>query len=65
VVGWRYRDSAWARHRGREAVVGSQKAEATLHGVAGSLVSGHRVELAGCAEDCTFGTYVFRYFSAK
>jgi hypothetical protein len=66
VVGWRYTDTAGLRHRGREVVMGGRVAEAAFSNVAdGQQVSGHRVEFAGCAENCTFGTYVFEPFSSS
>jgi len=66
VVGWRYTDTAGVRHRGREVAVGGRVAEAAFSNVAdGQQVSGHRVEFAGCAQNCTFGTYVFEPFSSS
>jgi hypothetical protein len=65
VVRWRFVDAAGAVHKGREEVVGGQRASATLHGVAADLSSAHRVELADCADDCTFGPHVFTPFSSK
>jgi hypothetical protein len=66
VVGWRYTDTAGVRHRGREVAEGGRVAEAAFSNVAdGEQVSGHRVEFAGCAQNCTFGTYVFDPFSSS
>jgi hypothetical protein len=66
VVGWRYTDTAGVRHRGREIAAGGRVAEAAFSNVAdGTQISGHRVEFAGCAESCTFGTYVFDPFSSS
>jgi hypothetical protein len=66
VVGWRYTDTAGVRHRGRQIAVGGRVAEATFSNVAdGQLVGRHRVEFAGCAQDCTFGPYEFAPFSSK
>jgi hypothetical protein len=67
VVGWRYTDTAGVRHRGRQIALGGRVAEAAFSNVAddGQQVSGHRVEFAGCAEHCTFGTYVFSFGSSK
>jgi hypothetical protein len=66
VVGWRYTDTVGVRHRGREVAVGGRVAEAAFSNVAdGQQVSGHRVEFAGCAQNCTFGTYVFDPFSSS
>ena len=61
VVGWRYTDTAGVRHRGREIAVGGRVAEAAFSNVAddGQMVSRHRVEFAGCAQDCSFGPYEF------
>jgi len=67
VVGWRFTDTAGVRHRGREVVEGGRVAEATFQNVAedGELAGGHRIEFAGCAQDCTFGTYVFEPFGSS
>jgi hypothetical protein len=60
VVGWRYTDTAGVRHRGREVAAGGRLAEASFSNVVdGSLEAGHRVEFAGCAQNCTFGTFVW------
>ena len=67
VVGWRYTDTAGVRHRGREIAQGGRVAEAAFSNVAdgGDIAGGHRVEFAGCAQNCTFGTYVFDPFSSS
>jgi hypothetical protein len=67
VVGWRYTDTAGVRHRGRQIALGGRVAEAAFSNVAdgGDIAGGHRVEFAGCAENCTFGTYVFEPFSSS
>jgi hypothetical protein len=67
VVGWRYTDTAGVRHRGRQIALGGRVAEAAFSNVAdgGDMAGGHRVEFAGCAENCTFGTYVFEPFSSS
>jgi hypothetical protein len=67
VVGWRFTDTAGVRHRGREVVEGGRLAEATFGNVAdgGDIAGGHRVEFAGCAQNCTFGTYVFEPFGSS
>ena len=67
VVGWRYTDTAGVRHRGRQIALGGRVAEAAFSNVAdgGDIAGGHRVEFAGCAEDCTFGTYVFTPFASS
>jgi hypothetical protein len=67
VVGWRYTDTAGVRHRGREVAEGGRVAEAAFSNVAdgGDIAGGHRVEFAGCASNCTFGTYVFEPFGSS
>ena len=67
VVGWRFTDTAGVRHRGREVVDGGRRAEAAFSNVAdgGDIAGGHRVEFAGCAQNCTFGTYVFEPFGSS
>jgi hypothetical protein len=67
VVGWRYTDTAGVRHRGREVAEGGRVAEAVFSNVAdgGDIAGGHRVEFAGCASNCTFGTYVFEPFGSS
>ena len=67
VVGWRYTDTAGVRHRGREVAYGGRVAEAAFSNVSdgGDIAGGHRVEFAGCAQDCTFGTYVFEPFGSS
>jgi hypothetical protein len=65
AVRWRYTDADGAVHDGREVVTGGQTVTVDLHGVAGDLSSRHRVSLADCAADCTFGPYGFAPFSTK
>jgi hypothetical protein len=65
AVRWHFVDASGAAHDGREVVTGGQKASADLHGVAADLSSRHRVTLADCAADCTFGPYGFAPFSSK
>ena len=67
VVGWRFTDTAGVRHRGREVAEGGRVAEAAFSNVAdgGDIAGGHRVEFAGCAQNCTFGTYVFEPFASS
>jgi hypothetical protein len=67
VVGWRFTDTAGVRHRGREVAEGGRMAEASFSNVAesGDIAGGHRVEFAGCAQNCTFGTYVFEPFGSS
>lgn len=67
VVGWRYTDTAGVRHRGREIAEGGRVAEAAFSNVAddGDIAGGHRVEFAGCSQNCTFGTYVFEPFGSS
>jgi hypothetical protein len=65
TVRWHFTDAAGAAHDGREVVTGGQEARADLHGVAADLASRHRVTLADCAADCTFGPDAFAPFSSK
>ncbi len=65
AVRWRFTDAAGAVHDGREVVTGAQDVSVDLHGVAADLSSRHRVSLADCAADCTFGPYGFAPFSSK
>jgi hypothetical protein len=67
VVGWQYTDTAGVRHRGRQIAVGGRVAEVAFSNVAddGQLVGRHRVEFADCAQDCSFGPYVFDPGSSK
>jgi hypothetical protein len=67
VVGWRFTDTAGVRHRGREIAYGGRVAEATFSDVAdgGDIAGGHRVQFAGCASNCTFGTVVFEPFGSS
>ena len=65
VVRWRFTDASGAVHDGREVVTGAQSVSVDLSGVADDLVSRHRVELADCAADCTFGPYEFAPFASS
>jgi hypothetical protein len=65
AVRWHFTDASGAAHDGKEVVTGGQEVSVDLHGVAGDLASRHRVTLAGCAADCTFGPYGFAPFSSK
>jgi NADH-quinone oxidoreductase subunit D len=60
-----FTDAAGAAHDGKEVVTGGQKVSVDLHGVAGDLSSRHRVTLADCAADCTFGPVGFAPFSSS
>ena len=65
VVRWRFTDASGAVHDGREVVAGAQEVSVDLHGVADDLASRHRVDLADCAADCTFGPYEFAPFASS
>ena len=65
AVRWHYTDDAGAAHDGREVVTGGQNVTVVLHGVAGDLATRHRVSLADCAADCTFGPYGFAPFASS
>ena len=65
AVRWRFTDASGAVHDGREVVTGAQSVSVDLDGVADDLVSRHRVELADCAADCTFGPYEFAPFASS
>jgi len=65
AVRWHFVDASGAAHDGREVVTGGQKASVDLHGVADDLASRHRVTLADCAADCTFGPVGFAPFSSS
>ncbi len=64
AVRWRFTDASGAVHDGREVVTGAQEVSVDLTGVAADLASRHRVTLADCAADCTFGPYVLAPFSS-
>jgi hypothetical protein len=65
AVRWRFTDASGAVHDGREVVTGAQEVSVDLTGVAADLSSRHRVTLADCAADCTFGPYALAPFSSK
>jgi hypothetical protein len=65
AVRWHFTDASGAAHDGREVVTGGQKVSVDLHGVAADLSSRHRVSLADCAANCTFGPVGFAPFSSS
>ena len=65
AVRWHFVDASGAAHDGKEVVTGAQEVSVDLRGVAGDLSSRHRVTLADCSADCTFGPYEFVFFSSK
>jgi hypothetical protein len=65
AVRWHFTDAQGAAHDGKEVVTGGQEVSVDLSGVAGDLASRHRVTLADCSADCTFGPYGFAPFSSK
>jgi hypothetical protein len=65
AVRWHFVDASAAAHDGKEVVTGGQEVSVDLHGVAADLASRHRVTLADCAADCTFGPYGFAPFASS